>query len=298
MNEIAVIKQLPIIAEQIKEIGKALEKRMDDLQLEKLVCNEESRKSIKNLRTDLGKELTQFEEQRKNIKNQIEEPYKMFEETYNQEIKSKYENAKKILDTKINEVELGIKNNIQNMLVEYFNEYRQSKNIDEKVISYEDLNIAIKLDYITEKGMLAKKAKDEVASYLDKVAQDIETINSMDTKEEVMVEYIKHKNLSFAIKEVNDRHVLLEQVKRQQEMAKEAQEQEIKSVEKVEEVLQAPIEEVPEGQITIDEFGDEVKNGGNTEPQYTTTFVVTGTKSQLLQIRDFLRNGGFKYDCK
>ena len=145
--------------------------------------------------------------------------------------------------------------------------------------------------------MLAKKAKDEVASYLDKVAEDIETINSMDTKEEVMVEYMKHKNLSFAIKEVNDRHVLLEQVKKQQEMAKEAQEQEIKNVEKVEEVLQAPVEEVPEGQMTIDEFGDEVKAATN-EPQYTATFIVTGTKAELIQIREFLRNGGFKYDCK
>lgn len=298
MNEIAVIKQLPIIAEQIKEIGKALEKRMSDLNLENLVCNEETRKSIKGLRTDLGKELTEFEEQRKNIKKKIEEPYKLFEATYNEEIKSKYENANKILSAKIDEVELGIRKNIQDMLIEYFNEYRQSKNIDEKVIRYEDLNIVIKLDYITEKGMLAKKAKDEVANYLDKVAQDIETINSMDTKEEVMVEYIKHKNLSFAIKEVNDRHVLLEQVKKQQEMAKEIQEQEIKNVEKVEEVLQAPVEEVPEGQMTIDEFGDEVKDGENTEPQYTATFVVTGTKAQLLQIRDFLRSGGFKYDCK
>jgi len=297
VNEIAVIKQLPIIAEQIKEIGKALEKRMSDLNLENLVCNEETRKSIKGLRTDLGKELTEFEEQRKNIKKKIEEPYKLFEATYNEEIKSKYENANKILSAKIDEVELGIKNNIQDMLVEYFNEYRQSKNIDEKIINYDDLNIVIKLDYITEKGMLAKKAKDEVASYLDKVAQDIETINSMDTKEEVMVEYIKHKNLSFAIKEVNDRHVLLEQVKKQQEMAKEVQEQEIKNIEKVEEVLQAPVEEVPEGQMTIDEFGDEVKAATN-EPQYTATFIVTGTKAELIQIREFLRNGGFKYDCK
>ena len=125
MNEIAVIEQLPIIAERIKEIGNALEKRMADLDLENLVCNEETRKSIKGLRTDLGKELTEFEKQRITIKKKIEEPYKAFEETYNNEIKSKYENANKILSKKIDEVEFGIKTNIQNMLVEYFNEYRQ-----------------------------------------------------------------------------------------------------------------------------------------------------------------------------
>ena len=56
MNEIAVIEQLPIITEKIKEIGENLDKRLSDLNLDELICNEETRKSVTDLRSALNKE--------------------------------------------------------------------------------------------------------------------------------------------------------------------------------------------------------------------------------------------------
>ena len=277
MNEIAVIEQLPVITEQIKEIGKKLDKRLADLKLDKLVCSEESRKSIKNLRTELGNELKEFEEQRKNIKKRINEPYESFNKTYEEEIKVKYQNADLILKNKIDAVETQIKSNAKILAVEFFEEYKKSKSIiGENYITYEELNIQLGLDSLTDKGMLVKKIKDAISSKLDELEKDIETINTMQDSQEILVEYLKHKNLSMAIKEVNDRHLVLEQVKKECELAKEVQKQEEKIIEKIETILKAPTTE--------------------SEEIYTLTFKVRATKSKLSELKRFLVDGGYDYE--
>jgi len=302
VNKIAVVEQLPIITERIKEIGKNLDKRLSELKLDKLVCTEETRKDIRKLRTELGNELKVFEAQRKEIKKKINEPYEEFNKTYEEEIKTKYANADLILKNGIDVVEAGIKNNAKILAVEFFEEYKKSKSIiGENYITYEELNIQLGLDSLTEKGMLVKKVKDAITSKLDQLEKDIETINTMQDSEEILAEYLKHKNLSIAIKEVNDRHAILEQVKQQQELAKERKREEEKVIEKVEEVLITPTEEIIEGQMTIDDLGDTVSEETNmslTENLIQTTFVVTGTLQELIEIREFLKEGGYNYECK
>ena len=292
MNEIAIVEQLPVINEKIKEVGEQLTKRLKKLNLDKLVCNDETRKEIKNLRTELGKELKAFEEQRKNIKTKINEPYEVFNQTYEKEIKEKYQNADLILKNKIDLVETGIKNNAKILAAEYFEEYKKSKsNIETDYIKFDELNLQIGLDALTEKGTLVKKYKDAISSKLDEVERDIETINTMEHNNEILVEYLKHKNLSLAIKEVNDRHFVLEQVSERQELAKERRIEEEKIVEKVEEVLSAPVEEVPEGQMTIDDFSDNEKI--ETEEEFEMTFTVKGTLTKLKELKEYLIREGF-----
>lgn len=292
MNEIAIVEQLPVINEKIKEVGEQLTKRLKKLNLDKLVCNDETRKEIKNLRTELGKELKSFEEQRKNIKAKINEPYEVFNQIYEKEIKEKYQNADLILKNKIDLVEIEIKNNAKILAVEFFEEYKKSKsNIEDNYIKFDELNLQIGLDALTEKGTLVKKYKDAISSKLDEVERDIETINTMEHNNEILVEYLKHKNLSLAIKEVNDRHFVLEQVRERQELAKERRIEEEKIVERVEEVLSAPVEEVPEGQMTIDDFSDNEKT--ESEEEFEMTFTVKGTLTKLKELKEYLIREGF-----
>lgn len=277
MNKIAVIEQLPIITEQIKEIGKNLDKRLADLKLDKLVCSEESRKSIKNLRTELGNELKEFEEQRKNIKKKINEPYDAFNKTYEEEIKVKYQNADLILKNKIDIVETEIKNKAKVLIVDFFEEHKKSKAcLKENYIKFDELNIQIELDALTEKGLLAKKYKDAIIEKVDNVERDIETINTMEHNDEILVEYLKHKNLSLAIKEVNDRHVILDQVQRDYEIVQEKQKQEEQVIKKAETILKAPTPE--------------------SEEIYTLTFKVRATKRKLSELKRFLVDGGYDYE--
>lgn len=276
MNEIAVIEQLPIIVEQIEKIGKQLEKRIKKLNLDALVCSEETRKEIKTLRTQLGKELKDFESQRKTIKEKINAPYEEFNKTYEKEIKTKYQNADLILKNKIDIVETEIKNKAKVLIVDFFEEHKKSKAcLKENYIKFDELNIQIGLDALTEKGLLAKKYKDAIIEKVDNVERDIETINTMEHNDEILVEYLKHKNLSLAIKEVNDRHVILDQVQRDYEIVQEKQKQEEQVIEKVEKELSAPNEE---------------------EKLYTIKFKATSTRENLSFLVNVMRERGIEYE--
>lgn len=280
MNEIAVIEQLPIINEQIKTIGKNLDKRLKELKLEKLICTEETKKDLKKLRADLNNELKEFEKQRKEIKAKVFEPYEKFEEIYMAEIKDKYTNADDILRNKITEVESNLKHEKEIEVKRYFDELIESKKIDFVEFSQLDLNITLTASL--------KSLKEQVDIMISKVEEDLNAINSQDNSDEILVEYKTNLNLSDAITKVTNRHKALEELERKKESTKETIEQEEKGIEKVEEALQAPQEDVLEGQMTIDDFGEEEK--------YETKFLVKGTISQLKELKGFLENGGYEYE--
>lgn len=288
--QIAVVEQLPKITEKIKEVGAELDKRLEDLNLNSLVCSEETRKSIKELRTKLGAELKDFESQRKSIKTKINEPYEIFNKTYEQEIKAKYQQADLTLKEKIDEVENGIKNKARNLAIDYFNEYKASKTIiKDNYLSFEELNLQIGLDGLTDKGALVKKYKDAIIEKVDNVERDIETISTMEHKEEILAEYLKHKNLSLAIKEVNNRHVILAQVQRDYEVVVEQKAQEEIVTEKVDEVLSAPKEE----QTTIDDFMEEKET---SEELLEAKFKVITSEENLKYLVSVMKERGMKYE--
>ena len=286
MNEIAVVEQLPIITERIKEIGEQLDKRLSDLDLDNLVCNDETKKDIKNLRADLSKELKEFESQRKEIKGKIMEPYDNFNEIYEEEIKKRYQEADYILKTKIDEVESEIKHNTEVKMKDFFEEYRTSKNINADYLDFYELDIKIDLSSLTKSGELTKKVKDEIKSKVDQIANDLNSISTMQYSDEILVEYLKNKNLSIAIKEVNDRHLALDTMKRIEESAKETVELEEQVIQKVDEVLQAPTEK----QISIDNFEE------NESEVLETSFKVRGTLKQLQVLKEFLEKEGYDYE--
>lgn len=280
MNEIAVVEQLPIINEQIKTIGKNLDKRLKELKIEKLVCTEETKKDLKKLRADLNNELKEFEKQRKEIKAKVFEPYEKFEEIYITEIKNKYMNADDILRNKITEVECNLKHEKEVEVKRYFDELVESKKID--FVEFHQLNLNITLT------ASLKSLKEQIDIMISKVEEDLNAINSQDNSDEILVEYKTNLNLSDAITKVTNRHKALEELERKKESTKETVEQEEKGIEKVEEALQAPQEDVLEGQMTIDDFGEEEK--------YETKFLVKGTISQLKELKGFLENGGYEYE--
>ena len=228
------------------------------------------------MRTQIGTEFKECENQRKTIKNQVMTPYEEFNKIYEEEIKARYQQADLILKTKIDEVENSMKNKARELANEYFDEYKTSKAvIKDNYLSFEELNLQIGLDGLTDKGALVKKYKDAIIEKVDNVERDIETIGTMEHKEEILTEYLKHKNLSLAIKDVNDRHFVLAQVQRDYEIVQEEQKQEEKVVEKVEEVLSAPNEE---------------------EKLYTIKFKATSTRENLSFLVKVMKERGIEYE--
>lgn len=287
-NEIAVVEQLPKIIDKMEEIGTDLEKRLEELKLDELVCTEETRKGITDLRTSLKKEQAEFENQRKNIKNEIMAPYEEFNKIYDANIKSKYTNAIAVLTEKIAVVENTIRENTKTKMIEFFEEKRNASNIKPEWLSFDELNTKIGINQLTPKGELVKKVKDEINDAVETIKTCIDTINSMQNKEEILVEYLKHKNLQMAIKEVNDRHEILNQVQRDYEAVEEIQVQEEQAIEKVNEVLEAPVE----GQMSIDDFEEEEKTGELVEAKFRTV----STEDDLMFLVHVMKERGIYYE--
>ncbi len=275
MNEIAVVNQLPKITDKIEEIGKSLEERLENLGLDNLICNEETRKEIADLRTSLKKEQTEYETQRKNIKNVILKPYEEFNKVYDENIKTKYDEAINILTSKIGVVENEIKENTRSKMIEFFEEYREFNLIKSDWIAFEELGVKIGINQLTPKGELVKKVKDEIIEKITQVKSNIDTISTMENSEEILAEYIKHKDLGQAIRIVNDRHMILETIRISNQEIKQKEETKKESIAKVNEVLQTPIVE---------------------EKLYTVKFSVTSTKDKLTELKKFLVEGGYKYE--
>ena len=74
MSEIK-LKVLPVIEHDLVKVGNLVDKRLAQLNVANLVATDETIQSLKTLRADLNKELKEYEEQRKVVKDLITKPY-------------------------------------------------------------------------------------------------------------------------------------------------------------------------------------------------------------------------------
>ena len=195
-NQIKLV-QSPVITHKLQEAGKAVSKRIEDLELDKQIATIETVKSLKDLRAELNKELADFETQRKFIKEGVNNPYNEFENIYKVEISEKYKSAIDLLKDKIAFVEDKVKSDKKEAVEVYFKELCLSEKID--FIKFEKLGIEINLS-TTE-----KKYKEQVNDYITKIADDLNLIKSTDFEAEILTEYKSSLNVSSAITTVKTR---------------------------------------------------------------------------------------------
>ena len=252
MDKLMKIKQEAIIEEQLKLISDDIQKRVD--YAEKLVCTVDTIKNIKKQRAILRNQFNDLETQRKQVKAEFQAPYLRFEKVYKELISDKYKNADVQLKRKIDNVESELKLQKENTLREYFLEYCESEEID--FIKFEQIGLNINLS-ATEKSL-----REQIKTFVGKVKNDIELIQHEDNSAEIMIEYTKHLNVSRAIIEVKERHKKLSEIvnsadKNVQNDTNEQQK---------EETLKAP------------------------EQIYTMNFKVSGTKQQLVKLKQYLKD--------
>lgn len=195
-NEI-VLAQKPIITHDLVTVGKSVTKRIDDLNLENQVATTETIQTLKTLRSELNKEFTEYETQRKDIKKAVLSPYDELQAVYDVEVTVKYESALNTLKTKIGDFEMKVKTEKKNKVVTFFNELILSEKID--FITFENVGIDVKLSDSD------KSLKDKCSAFVSKVIDDISLIDTNQYKVEIMVEYKKTLNVAKAIKDIQDR---------------------------------------------------------------------------------------------
>ena len=251
MDNLMKITQKAIIEEQLKTISDEIQKRVD--YAEKLVCTIDTIKDIKKQRTILRNQFNDLETQRKQVKAEFQAPYLRFEKVYKELISDKYKNADVQLKRKIDNVESELKLQKENNIREYFNEYCESEGID--FVKFEQIGLNINLS-ATEKSL-----REQIKAFVDKVKNDIELIQHEDNSAEIMIEYTKHLNVSRAIIEVKERHKKLSEIvnSADKNVQNDTNEQQ-------KETLKAP------------------------EQIYTMNFKVSGTKQQLVKLKQYLKD--------
>lgn len=187
----------PKIAHQLQKIGASVAQRLEDLNINNLVATEDTVKSLKQLRADLNKELGDYEDQRKFVKNGILNPYNEFEELYKKEISERYKSAIDTLKDKIGIVETKIKDEKKTKVKSYYDELCLSEKID--FIPFEKLGLDINLT-ASEKSL-----KTKCDEFIKKILDDLTLIRTSDYEAETMTEYKATLNVASAITTVKIR---------------------------------------------------------------------------------------------
>lgn len=278
-NEIIVVKQLPVIEQQLAQIKEQVAERVSAAM--KLVCTEDTVKAVKKARTELNAEFKAWEDKRKEVKSAVMTPYEKFESVYKDCISDTYKAADKDLKQKIDEVEQELKSKKAAEVRDYFEEYLASKGVD--FVSYEQAGINVTL------SASLKSLKEQAKTFIDRIVSDLALIETFtDLKTEILVEYKKSLNVSDAITGVKARAKAVQEEQARQEAEAEKRAAEAQRVE----AIKAAIPEAP----AAVEAPTEQTAAPAPEKKYCIRFTVKGTREQLIALKKFLTEGEYEYE--
>lgn len=305
-TDLIVVKQLPVIEEQLRTVKMTIQQRVNNVL--SMECAEDTYRDVKKARADLNTEFRELEARRKTVKAQVEAPYKAFEKVYKECAADIYAKADRELAEKIYAVEDGLRRQKADAVQAYFSEYRDSLHLPVDIASYDFAGINVTLT-ASEKS-LKKQAKD----YLDRVQEDLSLIDTLPDQDEVLAEYRKCMSVSKAVQSVRERHARIEAERQRRMEAEEAARKAQEHTAEVEQVIAEEEEELamPEpAEAPADEFHAPVvehDSEGNAaveapaEPEATpanrfaVSFRVVGTIDQLKAMKKFLIDGGYEYE--
>lgn len=289
MDDIIVVRQLPIIEERLKQIREQIQEKVSTaLAME---CTEDTVKAIKAIRADLSKDFQALEASRKDVKNKILTPYEQFEVIYKACVTDIFKSVDAQLKAKIDEVENGLKERRQAEVVAYFDEYLSTKGID--FITFEDTGIKITL------SASMKSLKDQARVFIDKVCDELALIETQEYAPEMLVEYRRSLNVAQAITTVTKRRKAIEEEARRFQQMQEAEAAKASTVHKVDEVIASESVETasaadPLNAPTVEPMEEE--SGVDAEEVYQLQFSVTGTLTKLKALKAFLVEGGYEFE--
>ena len=268
-NELIVLEQLPIIKATLENLSVEIKKKVD--RANSLVVNEETVKEVKQVRANLTKEFNELEEQRKQVKSAIMEKYDEFEKIYKDNVSNLYKQADADLKEKIDNVENQLKQEKQEELELFAREYFNVNQIED-IVCFDDICLNITL------SASMKSLKEQIISFCEKIVNDLKLIEVEEYKDEILVEYKKNLDFTKSKLDVIYRHKELDRLRKEaEEIIKEAQEEQ-KMVEKVEEIITPPKEIFDDEQVL------------------KVTFTIETTKSNIVKLKNWLKERGIKYE--
>lgn len=277
MENLIVVKQLPIIEEQLRTLKERWEQRAFDA--ESMVCTLDTVQAVKEFRAEMRKEFEEAETLRKAAKKAIMEPYDQLEEVYRECVTAPFQKADRTLSGKVIEVESDIKARCEDGLRDYFAELCAVHHLD--WLAYEQTGI--KVDMASAKAKTPKKLREQLSAFVAGVAESVDRINTLEDAGEIMVEYQKTLDAAKAICDVKERHRRIEEQKKFQEARAAIRAQEEEMVRRVEAPAPPVVVQKPE------------KNPDDIFESFTYT-VFNVKRSQLWELREFMKERGIKYE--
>lgn len=285
-TDIIVVRQLPIIEEQLMLIKDGIQTKVDYAL--SMVCTEDTVKDIKALRSELNKNFTELENKRKEVKSAIMSPYDQFEAVYKSCVTDIFKPADANLKAKIDAVESELKDEKANEVRVYFYEYLLAHDID--FVTFEQTGITVTLTASKTSLKAACKA------FIDKVVEELALIDTQECKAEILVEYKKSLNVAQAITTVSNRQKSIAAEMERLAAFKQREDERRAATQKVDTILEEDVQMSVPTVEPIEEPAEEAP-APVTEPVkvYSATFTVTGTMVQLRELKTFLANGGYRF---
>lgn len=280
-TELIEVTQLPVIVERLYAVREQFKAAAEESYA--LEVSEDTLQAAKKQRAAMTKVFNDLEERRKTVKKQILAPYEEFEKIYRECVTEIYKPCDEALAGKISEIENGLKKKKQDELEAYFKELCAAKGID--FLKLSDCGISVNL------STSLKKLRETVASFVEKVEDELNLIKTQTFPEEILVEYKQSLNLARAITAVNDRHFAIEQEQKQLEAARKQREEALAAETRVEEAVEeyAPpvIETEPDIPAPEDPSGEKL---------YKVSFTVTASLDKIKALKEFLVKGNYDYE--
>lgn len=290
-NDLIVVRQLPVIEDQLRSVRDTIQARVDAVL--NMDCTEDTYKEVKKARAELNAQYRALEERRKEVKKQVEAPYKRFEEVYKAYAGDFFTKADKTLAQKIAAVEGGLREKKADKIRAFFTEYRESLSIPADLAPYERAGIAVTL------SASEKSPKTQAQAFLDRVKEDLELIATQEHSDEILVEYRRTLNAAQAVKAVTNRHAEIErQRKAREEAAAAAERRQAAEAAVMRAAEPAQPDETPVQPPVAVPVAAPAAEAPTAHPTKTfnTAFRVYGTLEQMKALKKFLNDGGYTYE--
>lgn len=273
LPDVIRITEVPTIRSSVDELALVVKKRIAELRIEEIEPTEENKKLLKATRADLNKEIKNYEEQRKKIKEILLKDYNVFEEEYKKKIKALYEETDKILKEAIDKIQREQDQELKDYALEYLNE-RLAVN-DPGVIEFDK----IKINYANK-----KQIRLSIDNYIDDILKSLNIIKTYGENEGRLYAIWLRTNFNLveAITQLNNDIAVEKQLEREIK-EREAREALAREMYKVEEITATEEEE---------DFVIEVEEVSN----YSLT--IKATPSQLEKLLEFLLTNDYDYDLE